>query len=191
MGTGRAAQSSRSSATHAWSWATTTAGMKSVGTFADKATPVRKPLMVLGTLPRVLGPGESVDLPVTVFAMEKWVKDVNVQIIANDLFEPVTTSGKSLHFTQVGDDIVNFKLKVKSTISVAKVKIIATSGKERAETSIELDVRNLDRRFFPGLVFDFVARDDKFSPYSQPEIYGAILRFIDTVDPEVNGQYDA
>ena len=25
---------------------------------------------------------------------------------------------------------------------------------------LELDVRNLDRRFFPGLVIDFVARDD-------------------------------
>ena len=50
---------------------------------------------------------------------------------------------------------------------------------------LELDVRNLDRRFFPGLVFDYVARDDKFSPYSQPEIYGARLRFIDTMDPEL------
>jgi uncharacterized protein YfaS (alpha-2-macroglobulin family) len=113
---------------------------------AEKATPVRKPLMVLGTLPRVLGPGESVDLPVTVFAMEKWVKDVNVQIVANDMFEPVSMNTKPLKFKQVGDDIVNFKLKVKSAIGVAKVKIIATSGKERAETSIELDVRNPNPR---------------------------------------------
>ena len=33
----------------------------------EKSTPVKKPLMVLGSLPRVLGPGERVELPVTVF----------------------------------------------------------------------------------------------------------------------------
>lgn len=113
---------------------------------AEKTTPVRKPLMVLGTLPRVLGPGESVDLPVTVFALEKNIQNVNVQIVANDLFEPVSISSKSLKFKQIGDDVVNFKLKVKSTIGIARVKIVATCGNERAETSIELDVRNPNPR---------------------------------------------
>lgn len=113
---------------------------------AEKTTPVRKPLMVLGTLPRVLGPGESVDLPVTVFALEKNIKDVNVQIVANDLFEPVSTGSKSIKFKQTGDEVVNFKLKVRSTIGIAKVKIVATCGNERAETFIELDVRNPNPR---------------------------------------------
>jgi len=113
---------------------------------AEKTTPVRKPLMVLGTLPRVLGPGETVDLPVTVFALEKNIKDVNVQITANDLFEPVTVSSKNIKFKQTGDDVVTFKLKVKSAIGIAKVKIVATCGTERAETAIELDVRNPNPR---------------------------------------------
>ena len=42
---------------------------------AEKTTPVRKPLMVISTLPRVLSPGEKVSLPVTVFAMEDQIKD--------------------------------------------------------------------------------------------------------------------
>ena len=35
---------------------------------------------------------------------------------------------------------------------------------------LELDVRNLDRRFFPGLVFEFVVRNDTGAPVhrSQP-----------------------
>ena len=37
---------------------------------AEKTTPVRKALMVLATLPRVLGPAEEVELPVSVFAMD-------------------------------------------------------------------------------------------------------------------------
>lgn len=122
------------------------AGEEGAYGYGEKTTPVRKPLMVLGTLPRVLGPGESVDLPVTVFALEKNIKDVNVQIVANDMFEPVATGSKSIKFKQTGDDVVSFKLKVKSAIGIGKVKIIATCGKERAETSIELDVRNPNPR---------------------------------------------
>ncbi|MFN8206857.1 MAG: alpha-2-macroglobulin family protein [Bacteroidales bacterium] len=51
------------------------AGNEKAYGFTEKTTPVRKPLMVVATLPRVLGPGENVGLPVTVFAMEKSVKE--------------------------------------------------------------------------------------------------------------------
>jgi hypothetical protein len=51
---------------------------------------------------------------------------------------------------------------------------------------LELDVRNFDRRFFPGLVFDFVARNDVDADYSQPTIYGARLRYLDYMaDPDL------
>ena len=46
---------------------------------AERAVPVRKPLMLLATLPRVVGPGETVDLPVTLFAMDKKIKDVQLE----------------------------------------------------------------------------------------------------------------
>ncbi|MES2619742.1 MAG: MG2 domain-containing protein [Bacteroidota bacterium] len=81
--------------------------------FAEKSTPVRKPLMVLATLPRVLAPGESVDLPVTLFAMENHVKDVKVEITSNSLIVVDGEKAKSLTFSQPGDEILNFKLKVK------------------------------------------------------------------------------
>ena len=108
---------------------------------AEKTTPVRKPLMILGTLPRVLGPGETVDLPVTVFAMEKHVKNVSVNIQTNNLLTPLDGTSKSIQFNAVGDDAVNFKLKVNSLLGIARVKIVATSGSEKATYDIELDVR--------------------------------------------------
>lgn len=114
--------------------------------FAEKSTPVRKPLMVLATLPRVLAPGESVDLPVTLFAMENNIKDVKVEIKANNLFTVEGENTKSIKFSEPGDEVLNFKLKVKDAIGVAQVKIIATSGKERTETSVELNVRNPNPR---------------------------------------------
>ena len=44
---------------------------------------------------------------------------------------------------------------------------------------LELDVRNLDRRFFPGLLFNFVARRDTSEPYKTPHHYGARLVYVD------------
>ena len=41
---------------------------------SEKTTPVKKPLMVLATLPRVVSPSDVVKLPVTVFAMDKAIK---------------------------------------------------------------------------------------------------------------------
>ena len=48
--------------------------------------------MILATMPRVLGPGETIKLPVTVFAMETTVRNVtiilqtnpNLQVIGNN-----------------------------------------------------------------------------------------------------------
>ncbi|MFY9308156.1 MAG: MG2 domain-containing protein [Bacteroidia bacterium] len=108
----------------------------------EKTTPVRMPLMVLGTLPRVVGPGEEVDLPVSVFAMEKHVKNVKVEIQANNMFTALDGTSKSISFKEVGDEVVNFKLKVNSMLGVGKVKIVATSGSEKATYDIEIDVRN-------------------------------------------------
>lgn len=110
--------------------------------FAEKAVPVKKPLMVLASLPRVLGPGETVKLPVTVFAMEKYIKNVKVEIKANAFVQLVSGESKTVKFSKPGDEVVDFDIKVKSALGIAKVKVIATSGGDRAEYEVELDVRN-------------------------------------------------
>ncbi len=108
---------------------------------AEKTAAVRKPLMVLATLPRVLGPGESVYLPVDIFALEKQVKDVQVSVTVNGLVHLEGARQQSMHFSETGDEVINFKLNVGETIGIARVTITATSGKEKATQEIELDVR--------------------------------------------------
>jgi hypothetical protein len=44
---------------------------------------------------------------------------------------------------------------------------------------LEADLRNLDRRFFPGLVFNFIARPDIDAPYTDNLRYGALLAYTD------------
>ncbi|PBQ32680.1 hypothetical protein CNR22_13155 [Sphingobacteriaceae bacterium] len=120
---------------------------------AEKAVAVRKPLMILATLPRVLGPGESVSLPVNIFAMENHVKDVKVEIEVNEFLEADGSKIQNTHFTQVGDEVINFKLKVATKLGIAKVKITATSGKEKTVQNIELDVRAANPKVSEGTEF--------------------------------------
>lgn len=108
---------------------------------AEKTVPVRSPLMVLGTLPRVLGPGEQVTLPANIFAMEKGVNDVSVTIKTNDLLAVNGAQTKRVKFSKQGDKIVNFDLRVAEETGIAKVSIIATGGGHKAQYDIELDVR--------------------------------------------------
>lgn len=108
----------------------------------EKSVKVKQPLMVLGTLPRVLGPTEKVKLPVTVFAMEKFVKNATVKIETNHLLKVNGSSTQTLKFNKIGDKIATFDLDVVDNIGVGTVKITATSGSEKSYQEIELDVRN-------------------------------------------------
>lgn len=108
---------------------------------AEKTVPVRKPLMLLATLPRVVGPGETVDLPVTVFAMDAKVKNVQLKLEANDLFTVEGGSTQALTFSSVGDQVVVFHVKMAERIGVGKVKLTAEGAGEHAIETIELDVR--------------------------------------------------
>lgn len=109
---------------------------------AEKATPVRKPVMVLATLPRVLGPGETVSLPVTVFAMKDNVKSVNVKIGVSGPVEIVGDAATKVSFTKPGDQVVNFTLKVKEQTGAAQITINANGAGDEASDVIDISIRN-------------------------------------------------
>ncbi|ASU34799.1 alpha-2-macroglobulin family protein [Mucilaginibacter xinganensis] len=109
---------------------------------AEKVVAVKKPLMILATLPRVLGPSEKIQLPVTVFAMENNIKTVNVQVQSNAFSNLGGNNQKSITFAKPGDQLVTFDLSVKDFVGVGKVRIIAKSGGETAVYDVELNIRN-------------------------------------------------
>ncbi len=110
---------------------------------AEKATPVRKPLMVLATLPRVLGPEETLKLPVTLFTQEKGIRNVKIDVKATG---PISVAGggvsKSVAMPASGDLTVDFDIAVKSEAGIAKVEVTASSGKFSSTDVIEIEVRN-------------------------------------------------
>ncbi len=107
----------------------------------EQAVPVRKPLMVLGTLPRVLGPSEKVKLPITLFAMDEKIKTIDLTVTLSDLFKGTKILKKTLPVTKVGEQMVMFDLETEQNTGIAKVDIVAKSGSVNATHSISLDVR--------------------------------------------------
>ncbi len=109
---------------------------------ADTTARVSQPLMVIGTLPRVLSPGEQVQLPVTVFAMDNSVKDVRINVNTNTLIEHQRSHSKEMFFSVPGDQVTNFSLKASEQVGVGEVLVNAAAGPNRANHAIELDIRN-------------------------------------------------
>lgn len=114
----------------------------------DKETPVKKPLMALGTLPRVLGPGEEIQLPVSIFALEDYIKNVSIQVETNGMFEKLGSSTQSMTFSDVGEKMATFGLKVKEEIGTGYVKITARSGSEVAVYETDILVRPSNPRLY-------------------------------------------
>lgn len=108
----------------------------------EKTVPVRSPLMILPTAPRVLGTNEQCAIPVNVFAMEDEVKDVNVQISVKGAARIVSKSVISLKFDEVSDRMATFSINTSDVEGPVEITVRATSGVHTAEDKINLTVRN-------------------------------------------------
>ena len=109
---------------------------------AEKTVPVRSPLMVLPTLPRVIGCGESVTLPVNVFAMEQGVRDVRVTVSTEGPLKIAGDASQTLRFDSTGDQTVRFSLLSGDADGASRVTVTAEGGGYKATETVSLDVRN-------------------------------------------------
>lgn len=107
---------------------------------ADVTTPVKQPLMVLATLPRVAGPGESMKLPVNVFALGDNIRDVSVTIQTSGALTSSGSKTANIKFSKSGDQVLFFDIKAKEALGTGKVKVIAKSGKLEASYDIEMNI---------------------------------------------------
>jgi len=107
---------------------------------AEKTSPVRQPLMVLATLPRVAGPGETMKLPVNVFAMTDQVKKVKINVEAGGPLHIAETAGKEISFSQAGDQVVFFDIETRPELGKGTIKVQAVSGEYKAVYDIELNI---------------------------------------------------
>jgi uncharacterized protein YfaS (alpha-2-macroglobulin family) len=108
---------------------------------AEKSVFVRQALMILPTLPRVIGPAEQFRLPVSVFTAEAAIRNVKLEVQTDSRFTPVGESVTNVEFSRPEEKLGFLTLKSGTLLGKGKVKIVATSGKHRAESEVWLEVR--------------------------------------------------
>lgn len=115
---------------------------------AEKEVAVKKELMLLPSLPRVLGPDETVQIPVSVFAMEKGMGNVSVSLQTTGPVEVVGNAKQTVTFTDVADKECYFTVKAKKEIGVSKITLVAESSKYKTNYSVDLSVRPSSTRIY-------------------------------------------
>jgi len=109
---------------------------------AEKSVFVRQALMILPTLPRVIGPAEQFSLPVSVFTSDAAIKDVKLEVQTDSHFAPVGAATAQIAFSKPEEKLGFLTLRSGTALGKGKVHVVATSGKFRAESDVWLEVRS-------------------------------------------------
>jgi uncharacterized protein YfaS (alpha-2-macroglobulin family) len=109
---------------------------------SEKTIPVKTDLMLLLTAPRVLSPSEDFELPVTVFSTNPAIKNVNITLVNNDLFDLTGTNNTSIRFDKQGEAIAYLKLKTGNREGIGKLEVRASAGNFTADQKIEIQIEN-------------------------------------------------
>lgn len=107
---------------------------------------VTKPVMAKLSLPRVIGTGDEVQVPVTVMTTRDGVGSVKLSLSTEG---PLAIDGKataSVRLDKVGEAIANFTVKASELSGVAKVKVLCQSGSDTSTDEVEIDVRDANPR---------------------------------------------
>jgi len=107
---------------------------------AEADIPVKQPLMILPTVPRAAKPGDKFKVPVSVFAMDDDVKNVNVSIQVSSELKITGKTNFALSFQKTGELDGSFDVETMPNIGSAKVIIRAESGKHKTADTIDLPI---------------------------------------------------
>ena len=109
---------------------------------ADATVPVQSPLMVVPTLPRALGSGEEVSLPVNVFAMEEGLREATVEVKVSGPVELVGSASQKVTFEATGDKLIHFGLKALDKEGTATITVNAKGAGHKTHETVNLQVSN-------------------------------------------------
>lgn len=110
------------------------------GSVAANST-VNNPLMLSVAMPRLFTPGDIIDIPVTVFAMKDNIRDVTVKMSTDTKITLLEETSKTIHFTEKGEQVVYFKVKINTETGVSTLRTEATSGQEQASATEDVTIR--------------------------------------------------
>jgi uncharacterized protein YfaS (alpha-2-macroglobulin family) len=108
---------------------------------AEKSVPVKDPLMIIATAPRVVSPGENVALPLTLFIQKEGITNVEVKAAGNDLVS-FRENTLNIPIKGTGEKDTELAFSVGQKTGTAHIDITATGNGEKAEYSLSVEVRS-------------------------------------------------
>ena len=94
---------------------------------AQKKVPVKNKLMVFGTFPRKLTPGEKINIPVTVFKTEESVQSATVKVETNDKLNPLGVKTKNIDLSKKDEKVLYFEYEALNKTGAGKILFTATN----------------------------------------------------------------
>ncbi|MCR5696566.1 MAG: hypothetical protein K6G73_06285 [Marinilabiliaceae bacterium] len=108
---------------------------------ADKTVKVTKPVMVLPTMPRLLGVDDETTVTATIFANTQKSGAVETTISVDGDAQIIGSKSKSLTFSKSGDQSVTFRLKAGKTEGSVKVRLTAKGLDDKSTAVVDLPIR--------------------------------------------------
>ena len=108
---------------------------------AEKTVQVRSPLMVLPSLPRVIGVGEKVAMPVNVFALEDGMNNAEVSVKVEGPIKITGNTKAKASFDKPGDRLLKFNLEATGT-GTAAIYVEANGNGHKATDRITIQIRS-------------------------------------------------
>ncbi len=112
---------------------------------AKQSVFVRQPLIMLASMPRVLGANEEVSVPLTLFVTKEGIKDVKLEIMTDDFFEVIGDKTRVIHFDKLGEKLGILRLKTKNKSGKAHLKFIASSGEHKTMSELYINIRQANQ----------------------------------------------
>lgn len=114
------------------------------GAYGSASEPVfvRQPLSILATVPRVVGPGEEIAVPVALFAMEEGIRQATVSVDAGPRFEVVGSAAATVDFAGADEQVARLRLRAGDRPGQAVLRFAAAADEHTARSEIALRIRN-------------------------------------------------
>lgn len=108
---------------------------------ASATSRVNKPLMTTLALPRLLTPGDIIDIPVTIFAMNDNIRDVNIHLTTDPKITLMDNASRTVRFDKKGEQVVYFKAKIGKGIGTSAISVTAQANGEKATATENIEIR--------------------------------------------------
>ncbi len=106
----------------------------------EETIPVKQPLTLLPTVPRLVRPGDDFALPVSVFALDETVKEAKITLEISSNLSVTGPVSKTVTFTKPGESDIKFMLKAGDAIGTADITIKGVSGSNTADYNVQLPI---------------------------------------------------